>query len=139
MFKRRHEEEDCVLQKNLDDWTVCLIEEIKNEGETFNLGKMSASQKEQMQELLNKYRDIFAHEPAQLRRTTVVQHEIYVEERHPIKQRYYSTSKIEHEFIGKEIGRLKKTGLIHPSYSPWALLVVLIKKKNRKLRLCIDY
>ncbi|CAG8824135.1 34615_t:CDS:2, partial [Gigaspora margarita] len=77
--------------------------------ETFNLEEISASQKEQMQELLNKYQDIFACKPAQLRRTTVVQYKIHIEEVPPIKQRYYSTSKLEHEFIGKEIERLKET------------------------------
>ncbi|CAG8622652.1 32840_t:CDS:2, partial [Gigaspora margarita] len=102
-LKEGHEEEDCVLRKNLNDWTICLMGEIKNEGKTFNLEKIK---------LLNKYRDIFAHEPAQLRRTTIVQHEIHIEEGPPIKQRYYSISKLKQEFIGKEIGRPKETGLI---------------------------
>ncbi|CAG8661594.1 1484_t:CDS:2 [Gigaspora margarita] len=39
LAKPRHKEKDCVLRKNLDDWTVCFTEEIKNEGKTFNLRK----------------------------------------------------------------------------------------------------
>ena len=29
--------------------------------------------------------------------------------------------------------------LIRPSDSPWTLLVVLVQKKNGKLRFCVDY
>lgn len=128
-----------MLRKDPEDWTICLSEGTKEEDKTFNLGEMTEIQKGQMQELLDKYWDVFACEPTQLGRTTIVQYEIHVEEGPPIKQRYYSTSKLEHEFIGKEIGRLKEMGLIHLSYSPWASPVVLVKKKNGKLRLCVDY
>lgn len=30
-------------------------------------------------------------------------------------------------------------GIIRPCKSPWASSVVLVRKKNRKLRLCVDY
>ncbi|CAG8842534.1 23791_t:CDS:1, partial [Gigaspora margarita] len=66
---------------------------IKDNNITFKLG-MTKIQKEQMQEFLDKYQDIFAHELTQLRRTTVVQHEIHVEKRPSIKQKYYLTSKL---------------------------------------------
>ncbi|CAG8852905.1 43925_t:CDS:1, partial [Gigaspora margarita] len=60
-----------------DDWTVCLTKGIKDEKKTFNLGEMTEIQRGQMQALLDKYQDVFAYEPAQLRRTTIVQHEIH--------------------------------------------------------------
>ena len=34
---------------------------------------------------------------------------------------------------------LKKTGIIQDSSSPWASPVVLVRKKNGELRLCVDY
>ena len=30
-------------------------------------------------------------------------------------------------------------GLIHPSYSPFALLVLLVEKNNALFRMCVDY
>ena len=43
------------------------------------------------------------------------------------------------EIIGKELERLEKLGVIEkPDYSPWAALVVSIKK-NTKIRICTDY
>ncbi|CAG8498420.1 30661_t:CDS:2 [Gigaspora margarita] len=38
--------------------------------------------------------------------------------------------KPEHEFIGQEIRRMEEARLIHPSNSPWASPVMLVKKKN---------
>lgn len=111
----------------------------EKEERELNLDEMSEGQKDQMKEVLSRYRDLFAQEPSQLGQTTVVQHEIHVEEGPTIKQRFYPTSRIEHEFIRKEIQRLEQTGLIRSSNSPWASLVVLVKKKNEKLRLCVDF
>ncbi|CAG8796845.1 11354_t:CDS:1, partial [Gigaspora rosea] len=47
--------------KNTDDWT---IEGVKDKDKTFNLGEMTKIQKGQIQELLDKYQDIFACELA---------------------------------------------------------------------------
>ena len=30
-------------------------------------------------------------------------------------------------------------GFIHPRTSPWVALVLFVKKKNKSLRLCVDY
>lgn len=140
-LKEGHVREECALEKPLEERSSYHGQEKNEEKEEnkSNLGKMTESQKGRMRGLLSRYRDIFAREPSQLGRTTVVQHEIHVEEGPAIKQRFYPTSRVEHEFIGKEIHRLEQTGLIRSSNSPWASPVVLVRKKNRKLRLCVDF
>ncbi|RIB11793.1 hypothetical protein C2G38_2202511 [Gigaspora rosea] len=79
-LKEGHKKGNCVLRKNPDDWTICLTGEIKEEDKTFNLREMTGIQKELMRGLLDKYRNIFAREPTQLGRMTVMQHEIHMEE-----------------------------------------------------------
>ena len=39
----------------------------------------------------------------------------------------------------KELDEMEKTGVIKESDSPWAAPMVVVKKKDGKLRICIDY
>jgi hypothetical protein len=41
--------------------------------------------------------------------------------------------------VKEHIKQLLTAGTIRPSHSPWTSNVVLVKKKNGKLRMCIDY
>ena len=38
-----------------------------------------------------------------------------------------------------QLKELQGRGFIYPSASPWGALVLFAKKKDRSLRLCIDY
>jgi hypothetical protein len=90
--------------------------------------------------LIEKYKDIFAEEINELGRTNVTKHEIEIEEgTKPIKQQYYKTGPDEDKFIKEEIGRLLENGIIRRSKSAWASPVVLVKKKDGKIRFCVDY
>ncbi|CAB5193555.1 unnamed protein product [Rhizophagus irregularis] len=67
------------------------------------------------------------------------EHIIITEEVPPIKKRAYRTAPKENEFIESEINDMLEQGLIKPSTSPWSFPVVVAKKKNRKLRFCVNY
>ncbi|EXX52028.1 gag-pol fusion protein [Rhizophagus irregularis DAOM 197198w] len=56
-----------------------------------------------------------------------------------VRKHWYRTSKNERNFIEEEIQRMLQEGLIERSTGPWAAPVVLVRKKNRKLRFCVDY
>jgi hypothetical protein len=58
---------------------------------------------------------------------------------YPIKKNAYRTSPKENEFIKSEIDEMLKQDLIKPSTSPWSFPVVVVKKKNGKFRLCVNY
>ena len=69
----------------------------------------------------------------------MVTHRIYTEDVHPICSRPYSVPPNEQEFIQTELQRMLEHKLIQASDSPWASPVVLVRKKNGKLRFCVDY
>lgn len=45
----------------------------------------------------------------------------------------------EREEVHKMVNRLMSEGVIRPSNSPYASAIVLVKKKNGELRMCVDY
>ena len=69
-----------------------------------------------------------------------VEHNIVLEEgTSPIQIPPYRHPKKFRDEIEKAIKELLELGLIRPSSSPYASLVVLVKKKDGALRMCIDF
>jgi hypothetical protein len=57
----------------------------------------------------------------------------------PIAQKPYRTNPENAKFLNEELKKMETNGIIRPSYSPWALPVVIVGKKRGDKRLCIDY
>ena len=101
---------------------------------------MTDEQQNKFNNLMEEYKEIFAEETNELGRTNVTRHEIELEEGvEPIKQKFYKTAHKEEQFIKEEVKRLLEEGIIIPSKSSWASPVVLVKKKDNKMRFCVDY
>ncbi|MCI73795.1 putative reverse-transcriptase-like protein, partial [Trifolium medium] len=48
-------------------------------------------------------------------------------------------SAAELEKLKKQLEELLEKRFVRPSVSPWGVLVLLVKKKDGSMRLCIDY
>ncbi|OUM62251.1 hypothetical protein PIROE2DRAFT_44495, partial [Piromyces sp. E2] len=57
----------------------------------------------------------------------------------PIKQKPYRLSKSQTEALKTQLTKLINNKLIEPSNSPWSSPVVLVPKKNKDWRMCVDY
>jgi hypothetical protein len=58
----------------------------------------------------------------------------------PVKQRLRRFNKEKHKVIGEEIHKLLKARFIKEVHHPeWLANQVLVKKKNGKWRMCVDY
>ena len=57
----------------------------------------------------------------------------------PVRMPSRKYSKDERNFIEKEIKRLLQDDIIEESISPWRSQIVVVKQKENKWRLCIDY
>lgn len=88
---------------------------------------------------LLRHPDVFSKNDEDLRRTSLVEHSINTGDSRPLRQ---PPRKVPPAFEGEEktvIDTMQKQGIIEKSTSPWASPIVLVKKKNGKLRPCIDY
>ena len=68
----------------------------------------------------------------------MLQHEIYIDNVSPIRQRFRRMSPQQREEVRKLLSDMLARN-ISPSKSPWASPVVLVKKKNGASRFCVDY
>uniref|UniRef100_J3KVD7 Reverse transcriptase domain-containing protein n=1 Tax=Oryza brachyantha TaxID=4533 RepID=J3KVD7_ORYBR len=57
----------------------------------------------------------------------------------PISKRPYRMPPNELEELKKQLTELQAKGFIRPSSSPWGCPALFVKKKDRSLRMCIDY
>jgi hypothetical protein len=57
----------------------------------------------------------------------------------PIAKRSYRIAATELAELKKQLSELEQKGYIRPSSSPWGAPVLFVRKKDRSMRLCIDY
>ncbi|EXX64785.1 gag-pol fusion protein [Rhizophagus irregularis DAOM 197198w] len=126
------------LCKTLEDQEVCddcqIVQEdwniyhVKQESESLDvsnniqlepekvvpIGELEESQYQLLHQLLDKNKDLFA-------------------------KSLQETAPKENEFIESEINDMLEQRLIEPSTSPWSFPVMVVKKKNGKLKFCVNY
>ena len=99
---------------------------------------LTALQQEDMQALLQRYADGFAT-GSSTGRTNLVTHRIDTGDAPPIKARPHRQNPASHQVIRENVQSMLASGIIQPSGSNYASNVVLVKKKDGTMRVCIDY
>ncbi|WKX98818.1 hypothetical protein Q1695_014030 [Nippostrongylus brasiliensis] len=90
-------------------------------------------------EMIAENHDLFAIEDSELTQTQLVTHEIDTGETRPIRQRTRPVPLGVRSELREILQGLLERGVIERSHSPWASPVVLVRKKDGSLRLCVDY
>ncbi|CAG8833307.1 30190_t:CDS:2 [Gigaspora margarita] len=105
-----------IISEEPEACQLCLKVEHNDETCIFKKGQLIETayieQKAEMKDLLAEHNSLFIKNTGQLGRTSVIQYEIFVKDSLPIKQRFYLTSKPEHEFIRAEIQHINKARII---------------------------
>ncbi|KZS03155.1 Uncharacterized protein APZ42_034186 [Daphnia magna] len=89
--------------------------------------------------LLNEFTGLFATKDSGLGSTGLIKHFIDTEGKGPIRLRPYRTGQGQREEFEKQIKEMLQANVIRHSTSTWAASVILVVKKSRELRFCIDY
>ena len=97
------------------------------------------SDKQKLSNLLDTYSDVFSTSDTDIGHTTIVQHKIELTDETPFKQKTRRIPYNMYEEVKNHLQQLLDTNLIRKSKSPWASNVVLCRKKDKSLRMCIDY
>ena len=97
---------------------------------------LSDQRKDTILQTLLQYPDVFDES---LGHTTVIEHRLDTGSYPPIRQYPRRFPYAYREEAKAQITDMLEQGVIQPSASPWALPIVLVKKKDGKYRFCIDY
>ena len=91
--------------------------------------------------LLNEFRDVFpADLPDGLPPSREVDHPIEViPGSKPVSKPAYRLSHSEAQEVERQLAEYVRKGFIRPSSSPWASPILLVKKKDGSMRMCVDY
>lgn len=83
--------------------------------------------------------DVFALSDLDYGHTTAVKHRIRLSDPTPFKQRLRPIHPSDYEAVRLHLKELQDANVIRESESPFASPIVVVKKKNGDIKLCIDY
>jgi hypothetical protein len=92
-----------------------------------------------LKSLIQKWKHVFAWDDLECGHTSNVEHRIELNNEIPIKLRYRRIAPCMYNELRQHLKDLLQAGHIRPSKSPWSFPLVLIRKKDKSLRVCINY
>ncbi|KAL6463358.1 hypothetical protein MHYP_G00277490 [Metynnis hypsauchen] len=104
-----------------------------------DLSALSELEKGKVRALLQEYRSVFAVHEGDLGCTDLLAHEIPLLDEVPVRQRYRRIPPSDYDSVKAHINQLLEAQVIRESCSPYASPIVLVKKKDGSLRMCVDY
>ena len=104
-----------------------------------NEEELTEPQRAEVRQLLERMSHVFASGDRDLGCANGVEHEIHLREELPFKEPYRRVPPGQLEEFRDAIHDLLETGVISKSKSPCASPVVLVKKKDKTLRVCVDF
>lgn len=107
--------------------------------EAVGLSALGEREQSEVQALLQEYRAVFSTRDGDLGCTNLISHEIPLLDNVPVRQRYRRIPPSEYEEVKAHIDQLLEANVIRESNSPFASPIVLVRKKDGSLRMCVDY
>ena len=86
-----------------------------------------------------KHKDIFSTSDTDIGQCNKVKHRIDLMDETPFKLRHSRIPPNIIDEVRQYLEQLHSCGMIRPSKSPYASPIVLVRKMNGKMRMCIDY
>lgn len=101
-----------------------------------HLSYLTEKERSDVTELVMSFPSLFLDVPG---RTSVIEHDIYVETSCPVKQNAYRVSPFKRDLLKQEVNYLLAHNLAESSFSSWSSPCVLVNKPDGSYRFCTDY
>jgi len=101
--------------------------------------ELSEDQRQLAQAFVDKWSHVFSQNDLDLGCTDLSKHHIRLSNEQPFKERHRRVPPHLVEEVRNHLSELLNLGVIRKSESPFASPIVLVRKKDKSLRVCIDY
>ncbi len=99
--------------------------------------QMSSQQKEDLHKIFTEFEDVLQSKPG---KTVLTEHTIGTNNsERPIRVPPYRIPHAYRDAVAKELDEMEQSGVIEPSQSEWSAPIVVVRKKDGNIRLCVDY
>ena len=115
-----------------------LIEEMWNRVPKGTLETWAPELQEKAKQLFVRWEHVIARGDLDLGHAATFKHDIVLTDPTPVKSRYRRIPPQNYQEVKDHLQEMLKMGVIQKSFSSWASPVVLARKKNGKLRFCVD-
>lgn len=112
---------------------------IREQIKSLDLSVLSGLDQDKVRAMLYEREEVFAVSDSDLGCTSLVTHDIPLLDNVPIRQRYRRIPPSDYDDVRAHIRQLLENGIVKESCSPYASLIVVVRKKDGTLRLCVDY
>ena len=99
---------------------------------------LTVEQKAKMRKVIFDYSCVFSSGPRDIGRTGIIKHQIKTGDNKPVRLPPRKIPIHLKEAVNTEIDRLLDMKIIRPSTSPWSSCVVVVRKPNGEIRICLD-
>ena len=97
---------------------------------------MTGGQRKELANLLRQYQDVLTRIPGC---TNLAQHTIETGDSRPIQLPPYRLPNAYRDAVRRELEEMQEQGVIEPASSEWAAPIVVVRKKDNSIKLCVDY
>ena len=105
----------------------------------FDFSHLNSQDTEKLKTFLLTHRNLFATDTSEMGCTDTITHRIELENPAPFKDKSRPIPPGAYNEVRQHIAELLTSGVIKPSRSPYSSNMVLVRKKDGSLRLCVDY
>jgi len=100
---------------------------------------LSLQEKQEAMELVDHFQNVFATNKSKIGYCDAVKHRIDLKNNAPVQQVVSKVPINVEDWVDQQVEKLKESGVLRESTSPWSAPIVVVKKKSGDLRMCIDY
>ena len=101
--------------------------------------ELTEPQRQAIKQLFERFEDVMSKSDLDVGETHLIEHRVQTGAHPPIRQPLRRHPTAYNDAVDEHIDELLRHGILEPCQGPWASNIVIVRRKNGKIRCCCDY